>query len=117
MQDFIIFIRHFSQKLFFVRGVLLTLLLVLLAFALITAKVDDIALTEALYLVFITALTVGFGDVTPNSGAVRFISVLTGFVGVIFVGLIVAVSIRALELAVEEKKHLQRDKLSHDKEH
>ena len=39
------------------------------------------------------------------------ICVLAGFVGVIFMGLVVAVSIRALELAVEEKKRLQRDKL------
>ena len=117
MQDFIIFIRHFSQKLFFIRGVLLTLLLVMFAFALITAEVDNIALTDAIYLVFITALTVGFGDITPSSGIARFVSVLAGFVGVIFVGLVVAVSIRALELAVEEKKHLPRDKLSHDKEH
>ena len=110
MRDFIIFIRHFSKKLFFIRGVLLTLLLVMLAFALITAEVDNIALTDALYLVFITALTVGFGDITPSSGVARFISILAGFVGVIFVGLVVAVSIRALELAVEEKKHLQGDK-------
>ncbi len=110
MRDFIIFIRHFFEKLYFVRGVLLTLLLVMLAFALITAEVDNIALTDAIYLVFITALTVGFCDITPSSGVARFVSVLAGFVGVIFVGLVVAVSIRALELAVEEKKHLQRDK-------
>ena len=35
MRDFIIFGRYFFQKLFFVRGVLLALLLMLLAFALI----------------------------------------------------------------------------------
>jgi hypothetical protein len=41
---------------------------------------------------------------------------LAGFVGVIFVGLVVAVSIRALELAVEEAKGMQRGKLRHDEE-
>lgn len=104
----------FFGKLFFVRGVLLALLLLMLTFAFITAQVDNISLTDALYLVFITALTVGFGDITPSSGATRIICVLAGFVGVIFVGLVVAVSIRALELAVEEKKRLQRDKLGRE---
>lgn len=111
MHDFVIFVRRFSQKLFFVRGVLLTLLLLMLTFAFITAQVDSIPFADALYLVFITALTVGFGDLTPSSGVTRIICVLAGFVGVIFVGLVVAVSIRALELAVEEKRRLQKDKL------
>ena len=116
MREFIIFIRHLFRMLFFVRGVLLALLLVLLGFALITAMVDDISLSDALYLVFITALTVGFGDITPSSGFTRIIMVLAGLVGVIFVGSIVAVSTRALQLAVDEEKRLQRDKLSSDKE-
>ena len=115
MREFIIFIRNLVRMLFFVRGVLLALLLVLLAFALITAEVDNISLADALYLVFITALTIGFGDITPGSGVTRTIMVLAGFVGVIFVGLVVAVSTRALKLAVEEEKRLQREKLSCDK--
>lgn len=88
----------------------------LLAFALITAEVDNITLADALYLVFITGLAVGYGDNTPSSGVTRTISVLAGFVGVVFVGLVVAVSIRALEFAIEEAKGLQRGKLRHDEE-
>lgn len=116
MHDFIIFVRHFFEKLFFVRGVLVALLLLILALAFITAQVDDIALTDALYFVFITALTVGYGDITPSSGVTRAISVFSGVVGVIFVGLLVSVSVRALELAVDEKKRFQIDEESRDKE-
>ena len=107
MHDFVIFVRHFFAKLYFVRGVLLSLVLIMLAFAIVTAQVDDIPLTDAIYLVFITALTVGYGDITPSSGVTQTIGVLCGLVGVIFVGLLVAVSVRALELAVEEKRRLQ----------
>ena len=116
MHDFIIFVRHFSEKLYFVRGVLLTLLVLMLAFAFTIAQVDDIALADAIYLVFITAHTVGYGDITPSSGITQIISVLCGIVGVIFVGLLVAVSVRALELSVDEKKHHRMDKMSRDKE-
>ena len=116
MRELILFVRNLFRMIFFVRGVLLALLLVLLGFALITAKVDNISLSDALYLVFITALTVGYGDITPSSGFTRIIMVLAGVIGVIFVGLIVAVSTRALKLAVDEEKRLQRDKLGSDKE-
>ena len=85
MRDFIIFTRHLFRMLFFVRGVLLILLVVLLAFALITA------------------LTVDFGDITLSLGVTRTIMVLAEVFGVVFVGLVVAVPIRALELAVEEE--------------
>ena len=104
MRDFIIFARYFVQHLHFVRGVLLTLLLLLLAFALIISLIDEISIAEALYFVFITALTVGYGDITPGSGVTRLVSVLAGFVGVIYVGLTVAVSTHALEEAVDEKR-------------
>lgn len=109
MRDFIIFIRHFSQKMFFVRGVLLMLLLLMLVFAIVIARFDSIPFADALYFVSITALTVGYGDITPASSVSRAISVLSGFVGVIFVGLIVAVSVRALELAVSEKRKTTMD--------
>ena len=114
MQDFIIFNRHLLRMLHFLRGTFLALLLVLLALALITAKADNLALTDALYFVCITGLTIGYGDITPNSGITQAISVLTGVVGVIFVGLLVAVSVRALEYAAEEKRQLQKDRSSGD---
>ena len=114
MRDFLIFNRHLFKMLHFVRGTFLALLLVLLAFALITAKVDSISLTDALYFVFITALTVGYGDITPGSGITQAISVLSGVVGVVFVGLLVAVSVRALEHAMAEKRQSQKDKPSGD---
>lgn len=104
MRDFIIFARYFLQHLHFVRGVLLTLLLLLLGFALIISLIDDMSIADALYFVFITALTVGYGDITPGSGATRLVSVLAGFVGVIYVGLTVAVSTHALEEAVHDKR-------------
>ena len=53
---------------------------------------------------------------TPSSGVTRAIMVLAGCVGVIVVGLVVAVSTRALKLAVEEEERLEREKLSCDKE-
>ena len=108
MRDFVMFGRHLLRMLHFVRGVLFVLLLVLLAFAAIAARVDGLSLPDALYFVLITALTIGYGDITPDSSVTQAISVLSGVVGVIFVGILVAVSVRALEHAVEEKRRAEK---------
>jgi len=114
MRDFLIFVRHLYRMLHFVRGVLFALLFVLLVFALITAEVEDLSVAKALYFILITALTIGYGDITPDSGVTQVISVLSGVVGVILVGILVAVSVRALEHAVEERRLLEKVKLERE---
>jgi voltage-gated potassium channel Kch len=114
MRDFLLFVRHLSNMLHFVRGVLATLLLILLAFALIVAKAEGLSLGESLYFIFITALTVGYGDIAPTSGATRVVSVLSGVVGIVFAGILVAVSVRALEHAILEKKRTKDAMTSRD---
>ena len=110
MREFSLFMKHIVFLLHFVRGVLMSLFFILLVLAVITANVDNMPLSDAIYFTFITALTVGYGDITPSSGATQAISVLAGVVGVIFVGLLVAVSVRALRDAVEETRHPKRTK-------
>ena len=108
MHEFMIFGRHLFGMLRFVRGVLLSLFLVLIASALVISALDGIPISDALYFTFITALTVGFGDITPASGLTRAIAVLVGVVGVILVGMVVAISTRALKLAVDEEQQRRK---------
>jgi hypothetical protein len=70
MHEFMIFGRHLFGMLRFVRGVLLSLFLVLIASALVISALHGIPISDALYFTFITALTVGFGDITPASGLI-----------------------------------------------
>ena len=93
-----------SELLHFVRGVLGGLLLVLALCALVPMAAEDLALGDALYLTAITGLTVGYGDIAPTTTVGRIVSVVIGFVGVIYVGIVVAVATRALAQAVAEKK-------------
>ena len=98
---------HKSQRkllIDFIRGVLVALVLILFACALTTAMAQDISLLDSFYFTLITALTVGYGDITPATGVVRGVSILTALVGVVFMGLVVAVSTRALEIAVDEER-------------
>jgi voltage-gated potassium channel len=55
-------------------------------------------------------LTIGYGDIVPTTTAGRVLSVLAGVIGVIFVGLIVAIATRSLALAAQEALDEQEKK-------
>ena len=65
------------------------------------SRFDALPLSDAIYFAFITAFTVGFGDVTPKSRGARIVTVVLAFLGVILVGIAVAVAVHALEMAME----------------
>ena len=58
----------------------------------------DIA--TALYLAFIIALTIGYGDIAAATAAGRVTSVFIGILGLFFTGLVIGVSTRVLILAM-----------------
>jgi hypothetical protein len=51
----------------------------------------------ALYTSFITALTIGYGDMTPDGVWGMISAVILGIVGMIFMGVVIAATIKALE--------------------
>jgi len=81
--------------LFLVLGVV-----VVLAGALI-ARFDKISVSDGIYFACITALTVGFGDLVPKTGASKIITVVLAILGLIVFGIVVAVSVHALDMALE----------------
>jgi hypothetical protein len=68
------------------------------------AFLDKKPIGETMYLAFITALTIGYGDLTPESGLSKLIAIGIGFLGIVFTGLMVAATLKALELTINEQK-------------
>ena len=102
MREFLRFFKHALTMLRHVRGVVVVLATALLACAVVVGLVEGMPFSDALYFTLITGMTIGYGDVTSTTAAGRIISVLTGVIGLIFFGLIVAVSNRALAETVKE---------------
>lgn len=60
-------------------------------------------MNTALYLIAITFLTVGYGDVSPNTGCGKVVCLLTGVMGVACTAMLVAVVTKKLALNKGEK--------------
>jgi voltage-gated potassium channel len=106
MREFVSFLRHFIYFIHFVRGVLIALLLLLIIGGVLLMEIEGFSFGTAVYVTAITALTVGYGDITPKTGAGQVVSVAIGFIGVLFNGLIVAIATRALARAAEDERKI-----------
>ena len=110
MREFLRFWRHFVNMLGLVSGIVLVLAGGLAVCAFFIHRAEDMAFGEALYFTMITGLTVGYGDITPASPVARVLSIIAALIGVVFVGIVVAVATRALTLTAEEEKEVRREK-------
>jgi voltage-gated potassium channel len=65
--------------------------------------VEGISIGNSMYLSFITAFTIGYGDITPVTIIGRVLSVIIGLIGIIFTGLVIAIATRALVSTIQEE--------------
>ena len=63
----------------------------------------DIPLGQGIYFAFITGLSIGYGDISPKTGWGCVVSVGIGMIGMIFVGMTVAIATRALADVTRER--------------
>lgn len=60
--------------------------------------------SDSLYFGFITAITVGYGDLRPTLGATKLVAIVIGVLGLITGGILVAIAVQAGSTAFN--KHL-----------
>ena len=90
------FIRAFAYYVLQIGEVIVSLLCLIALGGYAISKLEDIKLGEAIYFAFITALSIGYGDITPETTLGRIVSVAIGLVGMLFVGITVAIATHAL---------------------
>lgn len=96
------FIHYFFRVIWYLRSLYLMLIALILFGAVVIAAVEPLPFGHAVYFAFVTAFTIGYGDLVPHNALGHVMSVLLGFVGVIFTGLMVGAATLAVRKAWEE---------------
>ena len=100
--DYAIFVRYFAKYLFFVRHLIIALVVHIVLGGVLISYLEGLHIGESIYFAFITGLTIGYGDIEPVTTWGRVVSVGIGIIGMLFTGLTVAVATRALADTVKE---------------
>lgn len=86
----------FFHALWKLQGIVYGLFAWLVVDAAAIAYFEKMRFADALYFTLVTGLTIGYGDIVPVTLAGRVVAIMTGLVGILITGLIVAVAVYAL---------------------
>jgi len=98
------FVADLLSGLGVVWPILSGLLAVILSLGAIVGLREGWAAHESIYFAFISALTIGYGDLAPRSLLGRALAIVIGICGVLVTALVAAVAVRALSTATDHGK-------------
>ena len=103
--DFLLtFIQLFSGALYLLLPLIGLLFFIITLLGQIVAKVENWSRFDALYWSFITASTVGYGDMRPIKKISKTFSVFIAIVGMMLSGIIIAITLKSTGIAFD--KHI-----------
>ena len=97
-----VFLENLGGLLFDGLPLFIGLSLIVSAFSVVAGVKEQWSIPDSFYFGFITALTVGYGDMRPTTGLGRFLAVIIALFGLITTGLIVAVAVEAGNMAYDQ---------------
>lgn len=114
MEFTITFIALFFWSVYLVAPLLIFLSILIIVLGQIVCKIEKWTKFDGLYWSFITATTVGYGDIRPLGKVAKVLSVVIALVGIMVTGIIIAVTLNTASIALE--KHADEQVLEKMKE-
>ena len=114
MKVSIMFLHNFYHCFRHASGLFALLLALLLIGAFGFSKAEGIDFGSSVYFAFITGFTVGYGDIVPVTGTGRVIAVLISLIGILFIALLTAISVRALMHTMHPEEFRETSKDAED---
>lgn len=74
----------------------------MIALGLVVGLREDWSIQESIYFAFVSGLTIGYGDLAPQTLLARSLAILIGVCGVLFTALLAAIAVKALAAASDD---------------
>lgn len=94
------FLREFLIGLWLTLPMLLSLIVVIFALGKIAGGTEGWSTFESFYWSFVTATTVGYGDIRPVKRSSRVIAIVIALLGLTMTGILIAVAVHAATFAL-----------------
>ncbi len=104
MEFTLTFLKLFFWSIYLVAPLLIFFSIFIIALGQIVTRIEKWSKFDALYWSFITATTVGYGDIRPLKKTSKALSIMIALLGMMFTGIIIAVTINTTATAID--KHI-----------
>jgi hypothetical protein len=96
------FLEVFLQDFLGLAPLILTLLFFIAFMGIVVGKLERWSFVDSLYLAFITATTVGYGEIVPTRPLSKTLCIIIALVGLLLTGIIVAAGVHAVDEAYQQ---------------
>ena len=110
MRASIKFFHYVFRMIKFIWPIFSSLLMLIMLLGIIIGIREGWTIGNSLYFAFITAFTIGYGDITPHYPLTKILATVIGLVGFLFTGILVAVTVEALRFTITGKSPLEKFK-------
>ena len=97
------FFRSFWKNCRIVWPIMSGLIVFQLALGIVIGFLERWSMGESVYFTFVTALTIGYGDIAPKRISSRMIALAIGFSGILLTGFVAALGVRSLQDASKDE--------------
>jgi len=98
------FFGIFLKIIYVLRKIVITLFLFVILMGIVLAYLEGLSIGNGIYFAFVTALTLGYGDIVPHTAISKFIcGIILPLTGMLLTGIMVAAAIHAIERGVKGK--------------
>lgn len=95
------FLKEFGLGLWLTLPLLLSLAAVIAVLGQIAGRREGWSRFDSFYWSFVTATTVGYGDLRPSHKSSRLIAIGIALIGLTFTGILIAIAVRAGTVALD----------------
>jgi len=106
----LVFFGHVIGIIRFIWPVFVTLLVLITVLGMITGFSEGWTIGNAVYYAFITAFTIGYGDLVPTHSMTKMISLIIGLLGFLFTGILVAIAVESVRYTIRGERAVRTER-------